>query len=374
MRSRPGFTLIELLVVVSVIGILVALLIPAVQAAREASRLATCSANLKQMTIASANFEASRGNYPPGYGPVLDPRFRPADAVGQGGRANAQIQLLPYLEQSNLYNLFNFSFDLNYINNEGRVNPNFTAGTQMVSSFLCPSDGSSARAKGGLGCSNYYASLGATASQLAGPATNADGTMTYCEASTSRLGIFNVNLDPVTLAVIGGVTLASVLDGTSQTAMFSEVKRSRLVSNSSGSPDDPSYVFVLHVGDSSWDNRVWPQVCQQWDAGRPMLRIYYRGLQYYRNLPATGYYVHTLLPNASVHDCSSDGGNFGTTATLGGGPLNYFAGHIGARSYHAGGVNVAFCDGSVRFVRSQVSSAIWQALGTRSGGEIQSLD
>jgi len=152
--------------------------------------------------------------------------------------------------------------------------------------------------KGGLGCSNFFANLGDTASQLAGPASNSDGSATFCETSSTRLGVFNVSLDPVYLSVIGHITMADIRDGASQTAMFSEIKRSQQASNSSAAPDDPSYVFVLPQADPAWDNNIWPGVCERWDPARSFLQISYRGLQYYRNLPATGYYTHTIVPNS----------------------------------------------------------------------------
>src|SRR4051794_33476377 len=96
--QRRGFTLIELLVVIAIIGILIALLLPAVQSAREAARRAQCVNNLKQIGLAIHNFESSNGKFPDGYGPV--PQYR----VPSFSRVNVQAQILPYLEQSAMYN------------------------------------------------------------------------------------------------------------------------------------------------------------------------------------------------------------------------------------------------------------------------------
>ncbi len=131
-RSRwphRGFTLIELLVVIAIISVLIALLLPAVQSAREAARRAQCCNNLMQMGIAVQSYESSHEMLPPGVvnetGPVLD--------VAKGYGFGWMTQILPYFEMKNVYNHFNLKVGLYEA-------PNLTTRTNLVRSFLCPSD------------------------------------------------------------------------------------------------------------------------------------------------------------------------------------------------------------------------------------------
>ena len=136
-RSRTkGFTLIELLVVIAIIGVLVALLLPAVQAAREAARRAQCVNNLKQIGLALFNYESSISTFPPGY---IDPQNNPINTpdldMGQGWGWAAM--LLPFMEQQPLYSSINFSLGITTSNRRA----NSTAAVTSLAVFQCPSDG-----------------------------------------------------------------------------------------------------------------------------------------------------------------------------------------------------------------------------------------
>jgi prepilin-type processing-associated H-X9-DG protein len=158
------------------------------------------------------------------------------------------------------------------------------------------------------------------------------------------------------------VPVSAITDGTSNTALFSETKRgyattTQTINGFIGGipPTDPLNVYVV----SSNDNFNPPQ-CTYLGPGY-YTRIIYRGQEYYRNLPQTGYYSHTMTPNNRWWDCGINSSAFAQS-------------HNAARSYHPGGVHVAFADGSVKFIKDSVSINPWRALGTRSGGEAISSD
>ncbi len=355
-RRQRGFTLIELLVVISIIAVLIALLLPAVQAAREAARRAQCTNNLKQMGLAAANFESTNTYYPQGYGPYPN---------GGGGRANALAVVLSYLEQSSLYSAFNFQVNINLY---GANTPNNTAQTQIVSAFNCPSDGQTTKLSN-LGYANYCASLGGSAAQQL-------GTASYQEPNSSFAGVFTVQIDTGQPQYIGTgttqpnfpnymrcmpVTVAMLTDGTSNTGMFSETTRSYASTTSSiggllGGVASNDYANVYVV--SNTVNNQIPPVCTFGGSGYST-RIYYRGQEYYRNLPMTGYYTHTLTPNSKLYDC---------------GDSSFAKSHQAPRSRHPGGANVCFADGSVHFIKDSVNALTFRALGTRAAGEVLSSD
>jgi prepilin-type processing-associated H-X9-DG protein len=188
------------------------------------------------------------------------------------------------------------------------------------------------------------------------------------------VGVFNFLYD-ASHKVTTRVRILDVSDGTSNTAMWSETTRS-MASNSNSSPKnsyDKTMIYLLPASDAGWsvltpmtgplftvtNPAAWIQGptsrCNAYDYG-PTSIIRYRGLEYYRGLPEMNQYTHTVPPNYKGYDC---------------GDLSSFTmAHIAARSYHSNGVNVGLCDGSVRFVSDSIDFTTWQALGTRSGGEV----
>jgi prepilin-type N-terminal cleavage/methylation domain-containing protein/prepilin-type processing-associated H-X9-DG protein len=363
-RQRKGFTLIELLVVIAIIAILIGLLVPAVQKVREAAARAQCQNNLKQIGLATHNFESTF-------------KFLPPSGVKWKGGAvpSTVIIILPYVEQANLYKLFDFSTDINssVTNDPARL--------QQVPFYLCPSDGTSAYQpdvgvtppgvpKGQpCGKNNYVGNLGTTADQRS--------------TEGKRVGIFNftTTFDATTgfSTVTSKLRILQISDGTSNTCMWSETKLAqadRTLAGSSAATNwyDPTQVYLLSLQDPGYSiytpmtgplfNETDPRAliqgntyrCNSWDYP-PTNAITYRGLEYYRGLPAvSGNYTHTVPPNYLGYDC----GDYDTFNTA----------HIAARSYHTGGVNVCMADGSVRFIADSINFATWQAMGTRAGGEV----
>jgi prepilin-type N-terminal cleavage/methylation domain-containing protein/prepilin-type processing-associated H-X9-DG protein len=335
-----GFTLIELLVVIAIIAILIGLLLPAVQKVREAAARMKCSNNLKQMGLAAHNFESAFQALPPGEW------TRSSD--GGTSRPSLGAVLLAYIEQANKFNQFNFAFDVTSAINA-------PARRQDVPIFLCPSDASSGQFIDGgepVGRINYFGNIGAVA----------DSRLFQTD---SRGGIFGVA--PVVAGQTPkGISITSIMDGTSNTAMFAEVMRS-LQANAA----TVDYTTNVQSGDISvspglYDGRA-VSGCM---GGSVAKRIGYVGLQYYRGgINHQSFYNHTLPinwnrntgnPAMQLYTC---------------GDSSFRRSHIAASSYHTGGVNVCMGDGSVHFVRDSVNFAIWQNVGTRSGGEaVQNLD
>src|SRR5262249_3851998 len=138
LKSRRGFTLIELLVVIAIIAVLIALLLPAVQAAREAARRSQCVNNLKQIGLALHNYESGNGAFPPGN--VTARRGYTDPTLSQWTSWSPHAMLLPYLEQTALYNAANFSLACCQDAPEAHQT-NLTVILTRVSGFLCPSDG-----------------------------------------------------------------------------------------------------------------------------------------------------------------------------------------------------------------------------------------
>jgi prepilin-type N-terminal cleavage/methylation domain-containing protein/prepilin-type processing-associated H-X9-DG protein len=362
---RRGFTLIELLVVIAIIAVLIALLLPAVQAAREAARRIQCTNNLKQIALASMNYESSNGCFQINRlaSPTPAPNYR-AHVDGFGGLA----RILGYSEQAPLYNAINFAYCPYTFGNSTVVQTGLT-------NYWCPSDALIVN----LG---YYENQpGWDGSSMILRYTSYAGMIgTYCvqgingcdqrAAAPAELSLQNgamIDTGIPTSAggcgTIGPRKIASITDGTSNTIMWVERCQSKL-NSVTGEFECKGWWSDGEYGDTSVSSFYPPNIT---------------------NLP--GYAIGSNYKNPDGCDGHSEGGT------------SYAA--ISAESLHPGGVNAAFCDGSVHFIKNSINSwnynppnmtrsgsnttapcfpfsasgnGVWQSLSTINGGEVISSD
>jgi prepilin-type N-terminal cleavage/methylation domain-containing protein/prepilin-type processing-associated H-X9-DG protein len=349
MSRRSGFTLIELLVVIAIIAVLIGLLLPAVQSAREASRRMQCLNNLKQIGIALHNYHDALGCFPFGKGPDYTAVLPNAALYA---RWSAHSQILPYLEQTNLSAAIDFRFPpetpdigepgLLYL--PGYQDPNRANATVcriQLATFLCPSDMS---VSGNWpGQNNYVANEGTWLCDLT------DGVVNMMAPNERPLGVFYNK---------SCVRLASVIDGTSQTAFFSEKIRGQ------GFPNPRSDMFMMSMT-NSLDQTY--QTCQGMSASMAMPLLSNQGASWAMGEMVSTTYNHVSTPNTRT--CAG----MDSSMMMGGSMANMPV-DIPPSSYHPGGANVLFGDGGVRFLKDSIALPVWRALGTRNAGEIVSND
>ena len=326
-RARSGFTLVEMLVAIGVVAVLVGLLLPAVQAAREAARRAQCLYHLKTLGLAVQQFATEHNAFPVMF---TEHRLPPNSAGQRGFRGAVHCQFLRYLEKVDVLNSINFDI-YSYLNS---IPPdNTTAAAVVISEFTCPSDG---RAAGDFrGHQNYRVNFGLGEYQL----LPRPGRLDLLPRMT---GPFDAP-DPLPIAAIS--------DGLSNTLVLAE----KSLGTNFGRYD-PVRDWIKVDGRGQWLADDWARRCSRLtssttarlDAGRCWI------------LPGGGYteFFAIAPPNSRIPDCAS---------TVNGG-----WGLLSARSRHPGGVNTAMCDGSARHVRSSIATPLWRALGTRASGEIVS--
>ncbi len=325
---RRGFTLIELLVVISIIGLLIALVLPAVQSAREAARRAQCANNLKQIGLALHNYESTHRSFPLNWGELR--RSPDQSGLVYSRHYAALTRMLPYLDQSSLHASINFEVET-FPDNSALDFPysqNYTAFLTTLAVCLCPSDGVSAPHG-----NNYRGNNGL------GP-----HPATTRETYDSGNGFYNY---PTVLGT------HSFPDGLSHTVAYSERLRG------TGEAGD-----IVPERDFSELNAV--RFCETRDADYALecCRLAAaKGFPEYRTAGSTwfygdfqcGVYTHAQEPNGQIPDAIAGTGYYGI---------------VTARSHHPGGVNSLMGDGGVRFVKETIARKVWRGLGTRNGDEL----
>ncbi len=349
MRRVRGFTLIELLVVIAIIAVLIALLLPAVQNAREAARRTQCRNNLKQLGLALANYENTTGVLPQlAY-------WAPFAGTHNCDRGPSAIcMLLPYIEGSGVYNAINFNFGVTH--RAGGVienNIQITANQRVIEALLCPSDGAGETLWNGFATTNYGMNRGAPT----GWASNVVGMSPFGFSRPGYLGE-------------GTLRMRDIIDGTANTAAFSEFLIGRTATTSTDPTNQKRLVYRGAGLTSRSSNqaeatgayaRAAIGVCNARPvntnvAARWNLYAYW----IYHGSQSNAQYTHYGPPNGRT--CTNTGTAHSDAHN---GQLEQHP----PTSNHPGGVLVSKVDGSVAFITDNVDLNVWWAMGTRAGQE-----
>lgn len=345
--SRRGFTLVELLVVIAIIGVLVALLLPAVQAAREAARRMKCSNNVKNIALGCLNYESARGTYPPGSRPVVK------KTAAETNGPSYLVLIMPYMEQGQLE--ANISAWLkqqaqNNDGNEANIYGNAEINNTRVEVYSCPTDDPAEMVDTWVTARYPIASYGGVAgSHATRPNTEA------CLASHGPPGLGTcVSVSGNTMNVDGmlfpgaGVEGKTILDGTSNTFLVGErwyQQRSWTVGDYYGQAVMQKYTAGFTPAG------VLSGACKNININYPP-NPDFNSIGYYQ-LHKNENPDRPLMPPGATKPIAYNDLPFG--------------------SFHPGGVTFGYADGSVRFINDSIEKEIYGALASRNGQETASL-
>lgn len=353
--KRRGFTLVELLVVIAIIGILVGLLLPAVQAAREAARRMSCSNNMKQIGLATMNYESAYKKMPPG-GESTDFATASIGYKRVFWPHSALTILLPFMEQGNVYDQMNLSFAYN----DSRYLPNQVAAKAKVPIFICPSDGVADEIDlGNYGRTDYFATIYVDIDPTTGArnkATTADGALSFTgSVETSSGNFWTIRAS--------APKMAAITDGTSNTIAFIEdagrfTEGSGPWSDASGNRGnksdyaDPSCNGLngaVGVDCPASNRRSLARWADPDAAGSGVSGAVLAGGGY-------GYINQNKTPKGGPPTCYWTVTNCGLADE----PF----------SFHTGGVSASMADGSVQFISQNIDAISFRAVLTRAEGVI----
>ncbi len=329
MKKTHGFTIVELLVVIAIIGVLVALLLPAIQAARESARATQCKNNMRQLSLAVLNYEAAQKHLPPGVEVDLN-----VSSTGNNGSWGVHGRILPYLEQANLYSQVDLSTAWDFQEAIDGL---------KISIFACPSDPRS----------NELRDPGGGKSHL------------YPTTYGFNYGTWFV-FDPVSRSGGDGafypnsyLKMARFLDGASKTLLAAEVKAWQPYTRNGGPPttDVPQTVAEAEAAVAS-GVQFKNTGHTEWPDGR----VHHTGM------------TTTMTPNTVVRydrngemlDTDFNSWQEGKNGNMG--SASYAI--VTSRSHHTGFVHVVLMDGSSHLVRDEIDLDVWRTLGSRDSGKV----
>ena len=385
-RPRRGFTLIELLVVIAIIGVLIALLLPAVQSARESARRTQCLNNLKQLALAISNYQTQHN--------VL-PAQTTQNTLVVGKSAFVQwwtswtASLLPHIEQQPMYNALNFNAPMLEMA-PPLSGANTTVALTPIKTLLCPSESldrspSFAFASGGSGYTGQFA-VSNYACNYGGPAMIRSCSGTIIPNQGKNNLVFNqiVQSGGTAPAAAGPIRIQMVTDGMASTALLSEhLLAADPLQAPSAAPPTPgnvagkrglfpvASVVVLDQGSTS-NAQAFLSACKGLPVTTTATFAGSFGTQWLLSsdfATANNAYSHFMPPNGISCAGTPDASTYISNATWGG-----IGAAITATSNHPGGVQVAFGDGSVKFIKDSIDPKTWWGLGTRAGRELLSSD